>query len=97
MTLEKINQREDKENASFLKWIKSPSFQLQSDSSRTNDLELYMISKNREIGDLQSEIEVLHKHLFDVVNDCIMLDSECSKFESVTKANEYLSAQKGTE
>lgn len=42
-------------------------------------------------------IAELEKHLFEVVNDCIMLDSECSKFESVAKANEYLSAQKGTE
>jgi len=42
-------------------------------------------------------IAELEKHLFEVVNDCIMLDSECSKFESVIKANEYLSAQKGTE
>jgi hypothetical protein len=63
MTLDQINQREDKENASFLKWIKSPSFQLQSHESRTTDLELYMISKNREIGDLQSEIEALRKQV----------------------------------
>jgi len=63
MTLEQINQREDKENASFLKWIKSPSFQLQSHESRTTYLELYMISKNREIGDLQSEIEALRKQV----------------------------------
>jgi hypothetical protein len=61
-------------------------------------------AKNRIILQMREEaaaqakrIEDLEKHLFEVVNDCIMLDSECSKFESVTKANEYLSAQKGTE
>jgi chromosome segregation ATPase len=46
----------------------------------------------KQIFEDQAEIEALRKHLFEVVNDCIMLDSECSKFESVTKANEYLSA-----
>lgn len=56
MTLDEINAKEKKENEAFLNWIKSPSFQLQSHTQRTTDLELYMIAKNREIGDLEAEV-----------------------------------------
>ena len=57
MTLEEINAKEKKENEVFLNWIKSPSFQSQSRKEQITDLELYMIAKNREIGDLEAAVE----------------------------------------
>lgn len=61
MTLEEIKEREQSENEGFLRWIKSQSFQLQSHAERTSDLYLYMLAKNQEIGDLQSDVERLCK------------------------------------
>lgn len=78
-----MNKEEEKENEVFLKWIKSPTFQLSSHEQRTNDLELYMIAKNREIYDLKAalaskqEQENKQKILIDAITEVLrVLESD---------------------
>jgi len=54
--IKQIEEKERRENESFVNWINSPFFKLDSHSNRALDLEMYMISKNREIADLEAEI-----------------------------------------
>ena len=54
--IKQIEEKERQENKSFASWINSPIFKLDSHLNKALDLEIYMISKNREIADLECEI-----------------------------------------